>query len=264
MSKKANTIFWRVLCVSLLSLGSTEIKTNVRSPKKAIVIGASVGMGRELSKLLAADGYIVGMAARRLNLLKEIQQEIPTASYVMQLDAAQPEQAVAKLKELIEQIGGLDLLVLAITGYYDCDFDGDWTQSIPVLDVDVTGFFALARTALDLFERQGYGHLVGFSSIDGIRGVASCPAYSASKAFCSRYLEAERNRYAQRGLPITVTDIVPGWINSKSDLDFTQIPNSYWVESLDQATQEIFQAIKNKKSVAYITSRWQKVAELLP
>src|ERR1700736_3417911 len=44
------------------------------SPKRAIVVGASVGMGREISKLLAADGYIVGMTARRLSLLEEIQQ----------------------------------------------------------------------------------------------------------------------------------------------------------------------------------------------
>ena len=221
-------------------------------------------MGRELSKLLAADGYIVGMAARRLELLEEIQLDIPTPTYIARMDASQPEQAIATLNEMIEAMGGLDLLVIAVTGYYDCDFDdSDWTKSLPVLAVDVTGFFALARTGLNFFEEQGYGHLVGFSSIDGIRGTAGAPAYSASKAFCSRYLQAELNKYMQHNLPIFVTDICPGWVNSKDNIDFTQKPYAYWVESLDNATREIFQAIKNKVEIAYITERWGKVAALL-
>jgi len=244
---------------------NTTSQTAANPQKRAIVIGASVGMGKTLSKMLAADGYIVGMAARRLNLLKEIQQEIPTQTYVMQMDASQPDEAVAKLTTMIKQLGGLDLLVIAVTAFYDCDFDSnDWKKSLPVLQVDCTGFFALARTGLNFFEQQGYGHLVGFSSIDGIRGVASCPAYSASKAFCSRYLEAERNKYMQKNIPIFVTDLCPGWIDSKKDFDFTQIPHAYWVETLEDASQDIFEAIKNKVGMAYITKRWQKVAELLP
>ncbi len=237
---------------------------NKQLPKRAIVIGASVGMGRELSKLLAADGYNVGMTARRLELLKQTQQEIPTQTYIAQMDASKPEEAIGILNTMINDMGGLDLLVIALTGFYDCDFDArDWKGSLPVLDVDIVGFFALARTGLNFFEDQGYGHLVGFSSIDGIRGVAGSPAYSASKAFCSRYLQAELNKYIQRNIPIFVTDICPGWVNSKNEIDVAQMPEAYWVESLDDATKEIFEAIKNKDEIAYITKRWAKVATLL-
>lgn len=233
--------------------------------KNAIVIGASTGMGRQVSKLLAADGYIVGMAARRISLLENIQQEIPTQTYITQMDAANPGDATQKLEVLIEAMGGLDLLVIAITGFYDCDFEStDYKKSLAVLNVDVIGFFALARTGLNYFEKQGYGHLVGFSSIDGIRGVASCQAYSASKAFCSRYLEAERNNYMQKKMPIFVTELCPGWVNSKDDIDFTKMPHAYWVESLNDASKDIMEAIKNKEHVAYICKRWQKVAALLP
>jgi|SRR5579872_5563028 short-subunit dehydrogenase len=249
----------------ICSQPQTEMLIKHRAPKRAIIIGASIGMGREISKLLAADGYLVGMAARRTSLLEKIQQEIPTQTYIAYIDAAQPYEAVETLNNMIEQMGGLDLLVIAITGFWDADFESnDWTKSLAVLQVDVTGFFALARTGLSFFENQGSGHLVGFSSIDGLRGVAGAPAYSASKAFCSRYLEAERNKFAQRHIPITVTDIVPGWVNSKGDVDFTKMPNSYWVETLEDASREIFDAIKSKASVAYIGKRWQKVAALLP
>jgi len=243
--------------------GQDSISKDV-SPKRAIVIGASVGMGKEISKMLAADGYIVGMAARRIGLLEKIQQDILTPTYIMQMDASKPYEAIKKLNTMIEQMGGLDLLIIAITGFFDSDFESnDWTKSLPVLEVDVVGFFALAQTGLNFFEQQGYGHLVGFSSVDGLRGVAAVPAYSASKAFCIRYLEAVRNKYMQQNIPIFVTDLCPGWVNSRGDFNPAELPHAYWVESLENASKEIFDAIKNKVSVAYITKRWQKVAQLL-
>ena len=234
------------------------------NPKRAIIIGASVGMGKELARLLAAEGYIVGITARRIELLQEIQHNIPSKTYSAYMDVSQPEQAIEILDNLIEEMGGLDLILFAATGFWDCDFENnDWKKSLPVLTVDVIGFFALARTALNFFETQGYGHLVGFSSIDGIRGIAAHPAYSASKAFCSRYLEAERNKYMQKNIPIHITELCPGWINSKGDTDYTQLPQAYWVESLEDACKDIMDAIRNKEQVAYITRRWEKVAQLL-
>lgn len=233
--------------------------------KRAIVIGASAGMGKEVAKLLAADGYIVGLAARRLPCLQMVQREIPSFTYIKEIDASHPEEAVKRLQDLIDEMGGLDLLVISVTGFHEADAtDRHWAASKKVIDVDVVGFYALARTGLTFFEQQGYGHFVGFSSIDGLRGIAGCPAYSAAKAFCSRYMEAERNYFIQKGLPIVVTDIVPGWINSTEDPDFKKKhPQAYWVESLDDAAQEIFVAIKNKVPVAYITQHWQQVADVL-
>jgi short-subunit dehydrogenase len=246
------------------TISTSTIDYESPAPKRAIIIGASVGMGKELAKMLAADGYIVGMTSRRLELLQELQQQIPSQNYIAQMDVSQPDESTKILEMMIDKMGGLDLIVIAATGFWDCDFDdNDWKKSLSVLTVDVVGFFALARTALNYFEEQGYGHLVGFSSIDGLHGVASCQAYSASKAFCSRYLEAERNKFMQKNIPIYVTELCPGWINSRGNLDFADTPHAYWVESLDDAMHDIMEAIKNKEDVAYITRRWQKVAELL-
>ncbi len=234
------------------------------SPKHAIVIGASVGMGKEICKKLADEGYTVGMTARRIELLEQNQKEIPTQTYIAQMDVSKPYEAVEKLRNLIETMGGLDLLIIAATSFFDCNFDSnDWTKSLPVLEVDVIGFFALAHTGLNYFEQQGHGHLVGFSSVDGLRGTASNQAYSAAKAFCTRYLEAERNKYMQKNIPIYVTELCPGWVNSRGDFNPSLLPQAYWVETLEDATKDIMQAIKNKVSVAYICKRWEKVAELL-
>jgi len=252
-----------LLLVSLLACSRIH-SAHQSDNKRAIIVGASVGMGKELAKLLAQEGYIVGMTARRTELLEDIQKEIPTQTYISYMDVSNPDDAVLQLVDMIQEMGGLDLIVLAATGFWDCDFDdNNWKQSLPVLTVDVLGFFALARTALNFFESQGYGHVVGFSSIDGVRGVAGCPAYSASKAFCSRYLEAERNKYMQKNIPIFVTELCPGWINSRADIDFSQQAHAYWIETLDDAMNDIMEAIKNKEHVAYITKRWKKVAEFL-
>ncbi len=252
------------LFVLFINVVGVQLQAQKVEPKRAIVVGASVGMGKELSKKLAADGYIVGMTARRIELLEGNQKEISTQTYVMQMDASDPYDAVERLEDLIEQMGGLDLLVLALTGYFDSEFNtNDWQDARPVIDVDVTGFFALARTGFNFFEQQGYGHLAGFTSVDGYHGAATAPAYSAAKAFQSLYMEAERNKYMQKNVPIYVTEIAPGWVNSKDDFDPNDFPQAYWVETLEDATREIHEAIKNKISVAFITERWRKVAELL-
>jgi len=251
--------------LSTLLFVSAACFGNTNNPKRAIIIGASVGMGREISKKLAAEGYIVGLASRRIILLKKIQRQIATLTYVKQIDAAKPNEAVKKLHELIAEMGGLDLLIISTTGSHEVDHTNkDWTAAKAIFDTDIIGFYALARTGLNFFEQQGYGHLVGFSSIDGLRGIAKTPTYSAAKAFCSRYMESERNYYIQNKIPITITDIIPGWINSYQEPNYKEKhPEAYWVETLEDATQDIFQAIKNKVSVAYITKRWEKVAQMI-
>jgi short-subunit dehydrogenase len=252
-----------LLATFLLLCSLIQIPTNA-SPKRAIIVGASVGMGRALAKMLAADGYIVGMTARRVELLQELQQEIPSQTYISYLDASRHDEAVEQLTNLINTMGGLDLLVLAPTGFWGSDFDSsDWKGSLPVLMVDCIGFFALAKTGLNFFEQQGYGHLVGFTSVDGLYGVASAQAYSAAKAFEARYLQAERNKFMQKNMPVYITELCPGWINSKGEFDAESAPHAYWVETLDDAMRDIYEAIQNKVEVAYITKRWEKVAKLL-
>lgn len=140
-------------------------------------------------------------------------------------------------------MGGLDLLVISISGSHDANLSNqdwknrNWTTEKQILDVDILGFYALARTALSFFEKQGYGHFAGISSIDALRGNPYCPVYSAAKAFCSRYMEGERNRFIQAKIPITITEIIPGWVNSRENPDCSKkAPKAYWVESLRNAS----------------------------
>ena len=81
--------------------------------KKAIIIGATSGIGKELAKLLTENGYLVGITGRRTELLTEIQKENPKLYRIRDFDITEIEKIETKLNELTEEIGGIDLLILS-------------------------------------------------------------------------------------------------------------------------------------------------------
>ncbi|MBT6528959.1 SDR family NAD(P)-dependent oxidoreductase [bacterium] len=128
------------------------------------------------------------------------------------------------------------------------------------VNVDLIGFLAMADIAVKHFEQQGHGHLVGISSVSGLKGEAVSPIYSGANAFISRYLEGMRNRMHQNKVyDIYFTDIIPGYVEIEDD-DVHQIPGVYWIATKERAGRDIYEAIKKKKKRAFITKRWQLIA----
>lgn len=231
--------------------------------KNAIVIGASSGMGRQVAKLLAKEGYIVGLVARRMELLTSLAQEIKTKTYTKCIDVAQHGQAIEDLNEFIKEMSGLDLIVISISASND---NINTTNSLEnykrTLNVDLLGFWYMANTALEYFYKQGHGHLVGISSTSGLIGQGENPVYSGAKAFIQRYLEGVRNKLIQSKInTIFITDIIPGWVEVEAE-DVHKIPGAYWVATTQEAAKQIVNAIKKKKKKAYITARWEIIALL--
>jgi short-subunit dehydrogenase len=233
--------------------------------KKAIIIGASSGMGREVAKLLSKDGYTVGLVARRVNLLESLQKEISGQSYIKQVDVTDPH-AREQLSELISQMGGLDLIVISISAYLDnqntMPAQKPWSKKERTLNVDAKGFIAMADVALDFFERQNHGHLVGVSSTSGLRGVAYNPEYSAAKACISYYMEAQRNYMIQNNIDVQITDICPGYVAVEHS-PLGQDPAAYWEIPVQEAGKVIFEGIKNKSTMVYVPKKVQLIALLL-
>lgn len=225
-------------------------------PKKAIIIGASSGIGKALAHVLSGEGYEVGLVARRIDLLLELQKSLTTKSYVKQIDITQVDKAMISLKELAGDMGGYALIILnSGVGFTDVDYD--WAKQKQQIDVNVYGFAAMAHVALEHFMQQGYGHMVGISSISGLRGEKYVFTYGATKAFDSILLEGIRSTVRSKMLPIYVTDIKPGFV----DTDMTKGQEGmFWVAKPEIAAQQIYDAIKAKQCVAYVTKRWRLVA----
>lgn len=226
--------------------------------KKAIVIGASSGIGKELAIILAKNGYEVGLMARRTELLEAAKKEISTKCHTGYIDVAKIPDAIDNIRKMIETMDGVDVVVInAGTGFFNPELD--WSKEKHTLDVNVYGFCALADEMYKYFAKQGRGHIVGISSIAALIGNANAPAYNASKAFMSNYLEGLRKKAYQENKAIIVTDIKPGFV----DTALVQGDNLFWVATPTKAAEQIYAAIKHQRSHAYITRRWRLIAWVL-
>ena len=102
-------------------------------------------------------------------------------------------------------------------------------------------------------QARGSGHIVSVSSIAALRGNRAAPAYNASKAFMSNYMEALRNRFPKLKLAIVVTDVQPGFV----DTAMAKGEGVFWASAPEKAARQIFAAICNGKEHAYVTKRWR-------
>ena len=226
--------------------------------KKAIIIGASSGIGKELTKIFASHGCEVGIAARRTDLLNELIAEIPTKIYTATIDIKNTDIAIQSLTKLIKDVGDVDIIVIS-SGVGHMNSLLDWSKEKETIETNVSGFTAMAGVAMHYFIQKRSGHLVGISSIASIRGDNAGPAYSASKAFMSNYLEGLRKKVTKEKIDITITDIQPGFV----DTAMSKGDGLFWVASPQKAAKQIYQVIQQKKKKAYITKRWAIIAWLL-
>ena len=226
--------------------------------KKAIIIGASSGIGRELAKLLSKDNYVLGLAARRIDMLNQLQKELDTKSYVKCIDIAKQDEAMKKLTELIDEMTGVDLIIIS-SGVGFINPELDWDKERDTIDVNVSGVTSMINAALKHFIEKNSGQLVVISSVAALRGSSEAPAYNASKSYISNYLEGVRIKVKKNKLNITITDIRPGLV----DTDMAQGEGLFWVQPVEKAAGQIYFKIKRKKDVAYVTKRWGFVAFLL-
>jgi short-subunit dehydrogenase len=225
-------------------------------PDRAIVVGASSGIGEALAREFADAGYEVGLTARRRERLEEIGESLPTQAYVARMDVTDTDDAREGFHELCDAMGEVDVVVLnAGVGYENRELD--WEKECDTIDVNVRGFTALATAAVDRFERQGHGHLVGTSSVAAHMANAALPAYPASKAFVSNYCDALRYRTRGREADVTVTTVEPGFVDTK------MAGGTFWMCSPETAAKQMLRGIERGKRKVYVSRRWRLVAGVI-
>lgn len=226
--------------------------------KKAIIIGATSGIGNGVAKLLVDKNYIVGITGRRKKLLEKLKSEKPDSYFIKSFDVTDIQSVVEKLNELKAELGGLDLLILS-SGIGDLNEDLNFEIEERTIKTNVLGFTCVANWAFNLFEKQKYGHLVAISSVGGLRGSRQAPSYNATKAYQINYLEGLRQKTAKLKQPIFVTDIRPGFV----DTAMAKGEGQFWVATVDKASRQIVDAIIAKKKIAYVSKRWRLIGTIL-
>jgi short-subunit dehydrogenase len=163
-----------------------------------------------------------------------------------------------KIQQLIEKLGGLDLLIYnAGFGEPSKELNADIENT--TTKTNVNGFMEIVSYAFTYFVEKGYGQIAVTSSVAAVRGNSWAPAYSASKAFMSSYAESLNMKAKRLQKDIVITDIRPGFINTKK----AKAKGQFWAVPKEKAAQEIVNAIEKKKRVAYITRRWWLVAQIM-
>ena len=226
--------------------------------KKIIILGATSGIGRELAIVFSENNYQVGITGRRENLLTELAQQLKNKSFTSSFDIRNTETAIASLNKLIKDMNGVDIIIInSGAGFINPNLD--WQLEKDTIDTNVSGFTAMANSALIYFIEKGSGHLAAVSSIASLMPNRQAPAYSASKAYISLYLKSLRCKVIKEKLPIHITDIIPGFV----DTAMAKGDGLFWVAQPRKAAMQIFSAIEGKKKNVYITKRWRLVAALI-
>lgn len=221
--------------------------------KKAIIIGASSGMGKEVSKLLLADGWQIGIGARRTDALEEIKQMKPEAVVTAAIDVM-AEEAPLHLEQLIADNGGMDLFFLA-SGIGKQNPNLDSEIELRTVATNGMGFTRMVDTAFNWFAANGSkGQIAVISSIAGVKGLGMAPSYSATKAFQNTYIEALNQLAHMRYLDISFTDIRPGFV--KTDL-LNDGKNYPLLMDKTKVAKKIINAIYHKRSVQIIDWRYR-------
>ena len=180
--------------------------------KKAIIVGASSGIGMEVAKVLLSDGWHLGIAARREDKLLELKAMAPERIKVMTIDVTQSD-AGERLLSLIDELGGMDLYFHASgIGRQNRNLEAD--IELRTMDTNAVGFTRMIGTAYRYFAQRGEGHIAAITSIAGTKGLGPAPAYSATKALQATYLQALEQQSRQSGLHIRFTDIRPGFVDT--------------------------------------------------
>ena len=224
---------------------------------KVIIIGATSGIGRELAIMYARNKWLVGATGRRKELLQSLQAEFPENIITECFDVTEGEN-IESIKNLTQQLGGLDLLIYN-SGYGEPSKYLDWQIDERTTKINVNGFAEIINYTFNYFVVEGKGHIAATSSIASIRGSSFAPAYSASKAYMSTYMEGLYIKATKLKLPIYITDIQPGFVLT----GMAKGEGQFWVSSVKKAAQQIYGAISQKKRKAYITKRWWLVAKAM-
>ena len=219
---------------------------------KAIVMGATSGIGMEVALLLASKGWKVGIAGRRIERLQEIASLSDNIVSYRQIDVTKDDAAII-LNELINEMGGIDLYFHSSgIGWQNNSLDAD--KELSTVMTNGVGFTRMVDAAFNYFATSEHaGHLAAITSIAGTKGLGAAPAYSATKRYQTHYLECLTQMAMMRHLAITITDIRPGFV--ATDLISG---NKYPLQlKAKDVARQIVTGIERKKSVVTIDWRYR-------
>jgi len=232
--------------------------------KSILITGASSGLGEGMARHLAKRGHRLVLCARRRDRLDALASELATLPagrpIVEEVDVTDYASVPALIDGVARRLGRLDVVVANAGIAINTPIGkGRFDDVRRTIETDLLGAIATIEAAIELFRKQGGGHVVGISSVAAVRGMKGQGAYSASKAGLSRYLEALRAEVV--GENIRVTDLAPGYIDTELN---RSIPNRPFLVTAERGTEIIADMIEKEVGFRYVPVwPWTIVAQVL-
>ncbi|MEP7076038.1 MAG: SDR family NAD(P)-dependent oxidoreductase [Acidobacteriota bacterium] len=219
--------------------------------KVVFLTGASSGIGEAIAVDLAKRGVILGLLARREEMLADLASRCEAAGGVARIfacDVVDADAVHAAADKLRQEFGRIDILIAnaGIGGNDEPTRNYEPAAVRKVVDVNLLGAVNAVHAVVPAMLERGSGHLVGISSLAGFRGLPRSAAYSASKAGMTAFFESVRLDVKRRGIDVTI--IQPGFI--KTPLTAGRHNKMPFIMELDDAVPHFTRAIEKKKKFA--------------
>ena len=226
-----------------------------------IVLGATKGMGRALTRALVARGDTVCLLGRNQEALQKTARDLQVRGDLEQepqtvlCDLEEPETFSKALDVAVMVLGEVDLVVITAGVFATQDvLDNDVRFAQQLMQVDFVQTIEFCEQAKERLLRNGGGTLCVFSSVAGDRGRAPSRVYGAAKAGLSTYLEALDHRYHQEGLRVLC--VKPGFIRTSMTAGLAPPP---FAGDADGVAKRVISAIDGQKPVVYAPAIWRWV-----
>lgn len=178
---------------------------------KALITGASSGIGRDMAKILSKKGYDLVLVARDEEKLQEVKKEIETNSQIISMDLSVEKNC----KKLYEQVKDVDLLINN-AGFGTC---GDFTKTnldkeINMINTNITAYHILTKLYLKDMKQKDKGQILNVASIAGFMPGPLMATYYSSKAYVVRLSEAIREELRRKNSNVKLSILCPGPVNT--------------------------------------------------
>jgi len=229
--------------------------------KRAIVMGATSGIGMAVVKQLTGRGWQVGIAGRRMERLIELQRKDLGIVAVQQIDVTR-EEAASQLITLVGKMGGdIDLYFHSSgIGYQNPALDA--AKELATVETNAVGMTRMVTTMFNLFAQQPdkRRQIAVISSIAGTKGLGAAPAYSATKRYVNHYLECLCQLSHIRGLKhLVISDIRPGFVRTPLLSDGGHYPMQL---DVDKVAAEIVEKVMKGKEIITVDWRYRILVSL--
>ena len=227
--------------------------------KVIFLTGASSGIGEGLALDLARRGAVLGLLARRKELLDDLASRCISAggkAIALPADVTEPDQVALATERFRKEFGNIDILIAnaGIGGNNEETRSYEPAAVKKVIDINLLGAANAVYAVLPQMLEQGEGQLVAISSLAGFRGLPKSAAYSASKAGMTAFFESVRLDVQHKGIAVTI--IQPGFI--KTPLTSGRANKMPFLMELEDSIPHFIKAIEKKKKFAAFP--WQLAA----